>query len=55
MWGLKTFDWKQPVNQWLCIALIGVMCFWVALFYFVNQTGEVAASYQYPDFTRDTH
>ena len=33
-----SFDLRQPVNQWMCIALISLMCFWVVLFYFVNRT-----------------
>lgn len=24
---------KQPVNQWLCIAFLGVLCFWTLLYY----------------------
>ena len=31
-------DLKNPVNQWLCIALIALICFWVVLYYFVNKT-----------------
>ena len=31
-------DLKNPINQWLGIALIGTMCFWVVLYYLVNQT-----------------
>ncbi len=28
---------KQSVNQWLCIALLGLMCFWVVLYYLSNK------------------
>lgn len=27
----------QKVNQWLCIALLGLMCFWVVLYYLSNK------------------
>ena len=30
---------KQKVNQWLCIALIGLMCFWTVLYY-VSSTAQ---------------
>jgi hypothetical protein len=26
-------EMKQPVNQWICIAFLGLLCFWVVLFY----------------------
>ncbi|MDE1974931.1 MAG: hypothetical protein KGI49_00220 [Patescibacteria group bacterium] len=39
-----SFDLRQPVNQWLGIALIGVMCFWVVLYYFVHKTEAFAES-----------
>jgi len=35
-------DLKNPVNQWLCIALVGLVCFWVVLYYFVNKTEAFA-------------
>lgn len=34
-------DLKNPVNQWICIAFMGVLCFWVVLYYFVNRTQAV--------------
>lgn len=40
-----SLDLKQPVNQWLCIALMGVMCFWVVIYYFVNQTEAVGNAF----------
>jgi len=33
---------KQKVNQWLCIALIGLMCFWTVLYYFTHKTIDIA-------------
>ena len=33
---------RQPVNMGLCIALIGVLCFWFALYYFVEKAKAVA-------------
>ncbi|MDE2038025.1 MAG: hypothetical protein KGI69_02270 [Patescibacteria group bacterium] len=33
-----SFDLRQPINQWLGIALVGLMCFWVVLYYLVNKT-----------------
>jgi hypothetical protein len=37
-------DLKNPVNQWLCIAFICLICFWVVLYYFVNRTEAVGNS-----------
>jgi len=31
---------KQPVNQWLCIGLVGLMCFWTVLYY-VTQKAQI--------------
>ncbi len=28
---------KQKINQWLCIALVALMCFWTVLYYFTNK------------------
>lgn len=28
---------KQPVNQWLCIAFIGVWAFWIMLYHFTDK------------------
>lgn len=30
-------EFKQPVNQWLCIAFLGLLCFWIVLFYSANK------------------
>jgi len=34
-------EMKQPVNQWLCIAFIGIFCFWVVLFYTTNKAYDI--------------
>lgn len=38
---LSVADLREPVNQWLCIAFIGLVSFWVVLYYFVNRTEAV--------------
>jgi hypothetical protein len=35
------FSGKQIVNQWLCITLLCLMCFWTVLYYVVNQAQNV--------------
>ena len=35
----------QQVNQWLCIALISFMCFWVVLYYLINRTEAFGDAY----------
>jgi spore maturation protein SpmA len=35
---------KQQVNQWLCISLISLMCFWVVLFYLTNKAQMIGSS-----------
>ena len=35
---------KQQVNQWLCIALIGLMCFWTVLFYLTHKAEAIGSS-----------
>ena len=35
---------KQQVNQWLCIALIGLMCFWTVLYYLTNKAEAIGSS-----------
>jgi hypothetical protein len=32
---------KQSVNQWLCLALIGLMCFWTVLYYLTNKANAI--------------
>ncbi len=36
---------KQRVNQWLCIALIGLMCFWTVLYYVTNKAQAIAENF----------
>lgn len=36
---------KQVVNQWLGIAFISLICFWVVLYYFVNMTEAFGEAY----------
>jgi hypothetical protein len=36
---------KQPVNQWICIAFIGVLCFWVVLYYTTEQAKSIGGFY----------
>jgi len=37
-------DMKQPVNQWICIGMLSLMCFWVVLYYFVNTAFAIGDS-----------
>lgn len=39
------FDWDQPVNQWLGIAIISVMCFWTVMYYVVHTADSVGAGF----------
>ncbi len=32
---------KQEVNQWLCIALISLMCFWTVIYYIANTAQDI--------------
>jgi hypothetical protein len=38
-------DLKQPVNQWLCIAFISLLCFWTVLYYFTQKAAIIADNY----------
>ena len=40
-------EMKQPVNQWICIAFLGVWTFWFMLFYVVGKTKEIGDNYSY--------
>lgn len=42
---IYSLDLKQPVNQWLGIALVSLMCFWTVLFYSVNKVQGIGESY----------
>lgn len=42
------FSWaelKQPVNQWLCIAFLGIFCFWTVLYYVTQKAQIIADGY----------
>ncbi len=41
---IKNF-FKQSVNQWLCIALLGLICFWVVLFYIIHKAEAIADNF----------
>ena len=34
-------EMKQPVNQWLCIAFLGVWCFWIVLYYLGSHAYDI--------------
>ncbi len=36
---------NQPVNEWLCIAFIGVFCFWIVLYYVTEKTQAIGQSF----------
>ena len=40
-----SLDLRQPVNQYLGIALISVMCFWVVIYYFANKTQIIGENF----------
>jgi hypothetical protein len=40
---------KQPVNQWICIAFLGVFCFWLVLYYFTEKTRIIGDTYAAPN------
>ena len=46
---LSLAEMKQPVNQWLCIAFIGVFCFWTMLYYFVQKADAVGKNFAITD------
>ncbi len=35
---------KQQINQWLCIALIALMCVWTLLYYTTNRAQALGES-----------
>ncbi|MDE2041287.1 MAG: hypothetical protein KGI59_02810 [Patescibacteria group bacterium] len=45
-WSLAAL--KQPVNQWLVIAFLGVFCFWATLYYVTQKAEIIAESYTVP-------
>ncbi len=43
--SLSFFDMsviRQPINQWLCIAFLGLFCYWTMLYYSVKKAQSVA-------------
>jgi hypothetical protein len=36
---------KQPVNQWLCIAFISLLCFWTVLYYSTEKARIIGGDY----------
>ncbi len=36
---------RQRVNQWLCIALLGLMCFWTVLYYLTNKAEAIGNNF----------
>ncbi len=36
---------KQSVNQWLCIALLALMCFWTVLYYVTAQAQAIGENF----------
>ncbi len=40
---------RQPVNQWICIAFMGVFFFWTMLYYFVQSAQAVGKTFDMTD------
>ncbi len=38
-------EMRQPVNQWLCIIFLGLLCFWTLVYYFTNKAEAVRDRY----------
>lgn len=36
---------NQPVNQWLCIAFLGLICFWTVLTYVTEKAQAISDNY----------
>jgi hypothetical protein len=36
---------KQRINQWLCIALLALMCFWTVLYYITAQAQAIGENF----------
>lgn len=37
---------KEKVNQWLGIAFISVLCFWIVLYYFTERAVVIGDTYE---------
>ena len=35
---------QQRVNQWLCLALISLMCFWTVLYYVTDKAQAIGSN-----------
>ncbi|MCX6715563.1 MAG: hypothetical protein NT077_00930 [Candidatus Taylorbacteria bacterium] len=42
---MNTGSQSQMVNQWIGMAFVALICFWVVLYYFVNKTEAFANDY----------
>ncbi|MFA6601880.1 MAG: hypothetical protein WCT02_03405 [Candidatus Paceibacterota bacterium] len=42
---LKRNPQAKEVNQWLCIAFLGVWCFWIVLFYLTQKVDNALQPY----------
>jgi hypothetical protein len=38
-------EMKQPVNQWLCVAFLGLLCFWTVLIYASSKAYSIADAF----------
>ncbi|MFA6294882.1 MAG: hypothetical protein WC666_00470 [Candidatus Paceibacterota bacterium] len=47
-------EMKQPVNQWLCIAFMGLWVFWFLLFYVVDRTKTIGEAYVFNNLTGES-
>lgn len=39
---------KQPVNQWICVAFLGVWCFWIVLYWLGEKAINATEAYTNP-------
>ncbi len=46
-----SFDLRQQVNQWICLALIALLAFLVVLYYFVHKAEAFGNFYVQATFT----
>ena len=49
---LSLAEMRQPVNQWLCVAFMGVLCFWTLLYYFVQKAQAVGKNFNTADVSQ---
>lgn len=48
-------EMKQPVNQWLCIAFLGVFCFWTVLYYLTEKARAIGETFSPTSFESIDH